>query len=90
PEMAWVMQHTLPRNLMESSVKNVYGNPDKVTPALVDRYEAMTLGAGNRHALGLRFTQLDAGRTADKIKTIKLPTLILWGGKDKLIPPDNA
>ena len=90
PEMAWVMQHTLPRNLMESSVKNVYGNPDKVTPALVDRYEAMTLRAGNRHALGLRFTQLDAGRTADKIKTIKLPTLILWGGKDKLIPPDNA
>lgn len=90
PQMAWMMEHTLPRWMMENSVKNVYGDPGKVTPALVDRYEAMTLRAGNRHALRLRFMQMDAGKTAGKIKTISVPTLILWGGLDRLIPPENA
>ena len=27
---------------------------------------------------------------AERIATLKLPTLILWGGQDRLIPPDNA
>jgi pimeloyl-ACP methyl ester carboxylesterase len=25
-----------------------------------------------------------------RIATLKVPTLILWGGQDRLIPPDNA
>ena len=27
---------------------------------------------------------------AERIATLKVPTLILWGGQDRLIPPDNA
>jgi pimeloyl-ACP methyl ester carboxylesterase len=80
------MEWTLPRSLMEKSVRSVYGEPSLVTPELVDRYEAMTLRQGNRHALGRRFNQLDAGATAATIKTLKLPTLIIWGVRDKLIP----
>ena len=90
PEMSWLMNHCLPRSMMEESVKNVYGNPEKVTPAVVDRYEAMTRRAGNREALRLRLTQLTAGKDVELIKTIHVPTLILWGGKDQLIPPENA
>lgn len=85
-QLAWMTQHTLPRKMMESSVKSVYGDPARVTPALVDRYQAMTLRAGNRHALGLRIQQLNAGAYAEKIKTITTPTLILWGARDGLIP----
>lgn len=90
PQLAWLTQHTLPRKMMESSVQNVYGDPAKVTPTLVDRYEAMTLRAGNRQALGLRFKQLNAGAYATQIKTITMPTLILWGAKDHLIPVSYA
>jgi len=90
PEMTWIMNHCMPRSMMEDSVKNVYGNPEKVTSVLVDRYEAMTRRAGNRDALRIRMTQLNAGKDADLIKTIHVPTLILWGGKDQLIPPENA
>lgn len=86
PQLAWLTQNTLPQSMMESSVKSVYGDPARVTPALVERYTAMTLRAGNRHALGIRIQQLNAGVFADKIKTIKTPTLILWGAKDLLIP----
>ncbi len=86
PGLNKLMEWTLPRSLMEKSVRNVYGDPALVTPAQVDRYEAMTLRQGNRHALGRRFSQLDAGATAAKIKTLKLPTLIIWGAQDQLIP----
>lgn len=86
PGLNKLMEVTLPRSLIEKSVRNVYGDPGRVTPELVDRYEAMTLRQGNRHALGKRFNQLDAGANAATIKTLKLPTLIIWGMQDRLIP----
>lgn len=90
PQVAWIAEHILPRRMMENSVKNVYGNPDKVTPALVDRYIAMTLREGNRHALSQRFQQASSGAHAASIKNIHVPTLIIWGGQDRLIPPEYA
>ncbi|MES2070542.1 MAG: alpha/beta hydrolase [Pseudomonadota bacterium] len=86
PGLNKLMEVTLPRSLIEKSVRNVYGDPGRVTPELVDRYVAMTLRQGNRHALGKRFNQLDAGANAATIKTLKLPTLIIWGMQDRLIP----
>ena len=80
----------LPRSLIEASVRKVYGDPTRVTPALVDRYYELTLREGNRHALGQRFQQMAPGADAARIAELKLPTLILWGGRDQLIPPENA
>lgn len=81
---------TLPRGIVESSVRNVYGDPSKVTPALVDRYYELTLREGNRASLPLRFQQSAHGDHADDIQKVTAPTLILWGGKDRLIPPSHA
>lgn len=80
----------LSRRLIEASVKNVYGDPGKVTPELVDRYYELTLREGNRRALAQRFEQSDFGAQAHRIRDLKLPTLILWGGRDRLVPPANA
>ena len=68
----------------------MYGHPERVTAELVDRYTAMTLRAGNRRALVQRMVQLDRGANAARIATLRVPTLILWGGQDRLIPPENA
>jgi pimeloyl-ACP methyl ester carboxylesterase len=81
---------TLPRHIVASSVREVYGDPRRVTPELVERYYEITLRAGNRHALAERLKQAQPGRDAYRIRELKLPTLILWGGRDRLIPPDNA
>lgn len=89
PGLRLLMEHTLPRSVIEHSVRNVYGDPSKVTPELVDRYAAMTLREGNRHALALRMDQRLAGDEA-RIRTLRVPTLVLWGGRDHLIPPDSA
>jgi len=80
----------LPRSLIEASVRKVYGDPSRVTPALVDRYYELTLREGNRLALGERFRQMTPGADAARIAELKLPTLILWGGRDQLIPPENS
>jgi pimeloyl-ACP methyl ester carboxylesterase len=90
PAMAWLTEATLPRALVDSSVRSVYGEPGRVTPELVERYFELTLRAGNRRALVRRLRQFVPGEDAARIRELKLPTLILWGGRDRLIPPDNA
>jgi pimeloyl-ACP methyl ester carboxylesterase len=89
PGLRVILEHVLPRSIVESSVRNVYGDPTKVTSALVDRYYELALRAGNRQALAHRFNQ---GLSADAstIKNVKIPTLILWGAKDRLIPLENG
>jgi pimeloyl-ACP methyl ester carboxylesterase len=71
-------------------VRNVYGDPSRVTPALVDRYEALILREGNRKALVRRFAQSNFDGYGSRIQAVKQPTLILWGGRDFLIPVENA
>ena len=89
PALASLMHNLLPRGLIESSVRNVYGDPDKVTPELIDRYFELTLRQGNREALSAR---LEAGneRFTEQIRQVTQPTLVLWGAQDRLIPPAQA
>jgi len=91
PALAPIFDHILPRGVIESSLNSVYGDPTKVTPALIDQYYELTLRAGNRQALGERMKQsvFSPSMTA-KIRTITQPTLILWGAKDRLVNPENA
>ena len=89
PVLRNLMEYTLPRGIVQSSIENVYGDPSLVTPALIDRYYDLSLRAGNRKALGYRLEQGYASDEA-KIKSLKLPTLILWGAKDRLIPPESG
>lgn len=87
PVLNKLMEITLPRGMIESSVRSVYGDPAKVTPELVDRYFELTLRAGNRAALAERFRQGFQGQYEGQIKSITQPTLIIWGGQDRLIAP---
>lgn len=91
PVLNRIMEVTLPRFMVEDSVRNVYGDPARVTPELVDRYYDLTLRAGNRAALRERFAQQDlATDFTDQIRTIRQPTLILWGAQDRLLVPADA
>jgi pimeloyl-ACP methyl ester carboxylesterase len=90
PVLNRLLQWTLPRRVIESSLRNTYGDPSRVTVALVDRYYELTLREGNRPALAQRFAQAPHGLHAARIQGLRVPTLILWGGRDRLIPPDHA
>jgi pimeloyl-ACP methyl ester carboxylesterase len=81
--------YLLSRRLIRASIENVYGDPSKVSDDLVERYYLLTLREGNRRALLRRFEQGYAGDTA-ALRRLRVPTLILWGGRDRLIPPSHA
>jgi pimeloyl-ACP methyl ester carboxylesterase len=89
PALAPLMRNVLPRSLVQSSLRNVYGQPEKVTPELVDLFYDMARREGNRAALNARVQrgyQSDVARLAQ----INTPTLILWGAQDRLIPPSHG
>ena len=89
PVLSNILLNMTPRSLLESSLKEVYHNDDVISNELIDRYYDMTLREGNRQAFvdrvnGLRYND------PSSIKTIKNPTLILWGKTDEWIPVKNA
>lgn len=88
PALSWLVENVTPRRVIESSLRNVYGHPERVTPELVDLYFDLATRAGNRRALIERFRQSVPGKYADRVSGIRAPTLILWGGRDQLIPPE--
>lgn len=87
PVVNRIMEWVLPRALVAQGLVDVYGDPARVTSELVDRYFELTLREGNRRALGLRMRQVVRGEHAERIAGIEQPTLILWGGRDRFIPP---
>jgi pimeloyl-ACP methyl ester carboxylesterase len=87
--MSWaapVLERVLPRSVIESSLRNVYGDPSKVTPELVDRYFDLATREGNRAALMSRFGGRREPASRKPVSAITQPTLILWGARDRLIP----
>ncbi len=83
-------RNVLPRSLVARSVRAVYGDPSRVSESLIDRYYELMLREGNRKALARRFEQLRPGADSALIATLKIPTLVLWGGRDRIYPPENG
>ena len=90
PALGALLREVLPRSVVESSVRDVYGDPARVTTELVDRYFELTTRAGNRKALVGRFEQTRPGALAARVPELRVPTLILWGGRDRLIPLESG
>ena len=84
-----LIEHITPRSLVEESLKQAYGDPRKLSSDVLDRYYELFLRAGNRRALILQLEQ-ESYADSDRIKTIVLPTLILWGGLDRIVPVSDA
>ncbi len=86
---AFTIEHITPRWMFSLNMKQVYANPNLITPKLIDRYYKLMLRQGNRHATWLRFQQLQKP-PIDSLSFIHTPTLILWGEEDKLIKLESA
>jgi pimeloyl-ACP methyl ester carboxylesterase len=88
--LSWLMQNTLPRVLVEQGFRNVFGDPSRVTPEMIERSIELTSREGNRRAILDRGSQRTPSTAYERIPELKLPTLIVWGGRDRLIPPEFA
>ena len=90
PVLNRISEFLTPRSVVEQSVKDVYADPSRVTGALVDRYFEMLTREGNRRALNIRMQEIATDIAPERIATLHVPTLILWGAQDHLVPPVNA
>jgi pimeloyl-ACP methyl ester carboxylesterase len=87
--LSLLFEWVLPRGLVLSSLRNVVGDPDRVTADEVDRYYDMALRAGNRRALAQRLARPDPDQS-QRIRSLRQPTLVLWGARDRLIPLESG
>ena len=85
-----ILSRVLPRDVVKKSVLSVYADDSKVDEALIDRYYDLTLRQGNRRALNRRLQEMDNTSDQAQIKQLDLPTLIIWGAQDDLIPVKNT
>jgi pimeloyl-ACP methyl ester carboxylesterase len=85
PVISSLMAHLDPHALVARTLRQTYGDPARVTPALVERYEELALRPGNRAAFAARSAVPYEDRTA-ALRELKLPVLILWGERDALVP----
>jgi pimeloyl-ACP methyl ester carboxylesterase len=90
PLLNHLFDSVLPRAMVVASLRHAYGDPARVDNTLVDRHYELTLREGNRRALVQRLQQARPGEDAARIRELKLPTLILWGGRDRMLPPTMA
>lgn len=90
PVIKNLFKYVTPRSIVQKSIENVYADKSKVTKTLVDRYFELSLREGNRQAFIDRMSEFRnkgiLNVKTSQIKDLLMPTLIIWGDKDFLIP----
>jgi pimeloyl-ACP methyl ester carboxylesterase len=90
PVFRSLTEHVTPRGFVKKNIAQAYGDPNKLASDVVDRYCELFLRAGNRRAFLLQFEQEPDADFSDRIKMIAVPTLILWGALDHVVPVADA
>jgi pimeloyl-ACP methyl ester carboxylesterase len=92
PRIAPYLAKLDPRPFMKSGLEAAFADKSMVTNRIVDRYTDMALAPGHRSMLGgiTREMNPEVFATKEKLAAIQVPTLILWGDQDELIPVADA
>jgi pimeloyl-ACP methyl ester carboxylesterase len=90
PLVGWLALHLLtPHALVRKVLRDSYYAPGKITGPQVDVYAKAIASPGGRYGLLQTAKQAipkDIDCITAKYKTISVPTLILWGDSDRIIP----
>jgi len=84
------LRFVMPRPLVRSVLARAFGDPTKLTDALLTRYDDLLRAPGARQRWLMRWTQGVRVDPVPRLKTITAPTLLLWGTADAAIPFANA
>lgn len=86
----------IPKLVFTIAVKEVFGDKSKITKDMTDRFFDLSMRRGNRSSYIDIFRELKALAKNDsfsqKIPLLvehQIPTLLMWGEKDKWIPPEQ-
>jgi pimeloyl-ACP methyl ester carboxylesterase len=90
PALLKLLPYTMPRFLLRMNLAVAYADPKKLTDATLTRYRDLMLAPGDRRAMLDRMQQVMLTDPEPALRTIRAPTLILWGEQDGMIPFSNA
>ena len=85
PVIGEILGHATPRFFIAMTIRQMYGDPRRLSEAVIDRYYDLILRAGNRETFGIILRGAAEDPTA-KFQAIEVPTLILWGSEDRTSP----
>ncbi len=90
PALMQVLPYTLPRSMLRANLAIAYADQGRLTDATVQRAYDMMVAPGVRSAIVARMRQLVLPDPVPLLRRLAMPTLLLWGDKDGMIPVSNA
>lgn len=96
PGATWAMPLWMPRALIAQGIKEVYGEPGRIKPGVVDRYYDLSRRPGNRRSMMdifrvlLKVNREELHGTPARVAQITTPTLLMWGDRDRWISPKHV
>ena len=74
-----ILKYFLPRAIPAFMLKSGFGDPDKVSDELIDRWHSLWLREGQREAELARLRQYSPGDLETTLANVQAPVLIMWG-----------
>lgn len=86
PRVADLFAHVTPRFFAVGLLRAGYGDPARLTDAVVDEWYEMWMREGNRPAMLARLRQYVSGDVEGLIGLVRVPVLLLWGENNTRVP----
>lgn len=87
----WSAPWMLPEFIIRAATRDVYGDASRIPESTFRRYVDFFYAEGGREAIGKMVPKLDFDELATPLLAgIRSPTLVLWGERDRWIPPAHA
>lgn len=91
PGMHVISRHVAPRPLVRRGIREVYGDLARMRPGTDSRYADLLMRPGNKAGMVAYFRLLADmnrdNRFAARVRELRVPTLLLWGARDRWVPP---
>lgn len=86
PLLGWLLLTLVPlKTMVKYNLDRVYGDPSQVTDERIARYRNSFRGDGIIAALIATAQQVDAGENDPDHRNVTIPTLIVWGRRDRVV-----
>ena len=90
PLILRALPYVAPRSLLRAGLAAAYARYEALSDATLTRYRDLLLAPGVRQAILARMSQVILHDPGPTLARINVPTLLLWGEKDGVIPISNA
>jgi len=85
-----LLPYSLPESMVRQALTAMYADPARLSDATVDRTRDLMRAPGVRQALVDRLGQLVLEDPVPLLNRIQVPTLVIWGEQDVMVPYAHA